>query len=282
MTYETAQYQLLFVFEAPWVWALWVLVLTGLLLPAVGMVIWRAKQQVDIPTLEWSFRERDVTPLEFKNMTRQYAKDYQYLVSRVDYPLALLAISVGVTLVGAPILLMRTNAFVISITPIIAGFLMMVFGVLVATSLFRSMPGPLSDEFPPHSYRRMRRGLSQIGDLPGTSWVGVRLTIGESHGYFTIRSPRPEVRIEDIESVARIECETDRTGNITSASAVLEVEDGREETVAAAHSDVNRLELTLLVKRLLEAYVQKRGEESYLDEIQEEVQRAIDSLKRTD
>ena len=281
MTYETAQYQLLLVFESPWTWVLWVLVLAGLLMPVAGMIVWKAKQEVRTPDLSWTFRESDVTLLEFRDMIRQYATDYQYLMARADYRLMALASVVGLTLVGAPIILMRTTVYVISITPVIAGFLMMILGGLITMILFRLIPGPLSDEFPFHSCRRMRKGLSQIIDLPGTSWAGIRVLLGESHGLFTIRAPRPEVRVEDIESVARIECETDRAGIIVSANAILEKVNGEEERISSITSDVTRLELTRLVKQLLEAYVRERGDEGLLDEILQEVEQAIESLRKT-
>lgn len=279
MTFETAQFQLLLLFEAPWNWILWTMVLMATLAPVVYAVVWKAKQQVRFGSLKWDFRNRDVTLNEFKEMTKQYADHYQYMISRIDYLFLSLSIVAGIALVLSPFPLLRTTALVISLTPTLCGLIMMVFGVLLSVTLFRAVPSSVSDEFPHHSYRVQGRALSRLADLPGTSWVGIRLALGESQGLYTIRSPRPVVRVEDIEGVARIECEIDRTGHIQSAKAILEDIDGNEESIGSLDSDVSRLGLTKLVKNLLVAYIAERGDDAgILGEIVEEVDHAVYSM----
>ncbi|TFF91057.1 hypothetical protein EU545_05845 [Candidatus Thorarchaeota archaeon] len=281
MTYETAQYQLLLIFETPLNWILWSIMLMGTLAPVVYAIVWRAKQQVTVGSLEWNHRDRDVTLDEYREMTNQYARDYQYMISRVDFGFLLLSLMAGVILVLAPFLLMRTNALLISLAPATSGLAMLIFAVLLLITIFRAAPSSVSDQFPYHPPRQLARANRSLVDIPGVSWVGVRLVIGESEGLYTLRSPRPVMRVEDIEGIARIECEIDRTGRLESAAAIIERYDGDDEYIDSLDSPITRLGLTKLVRVLLVTYIDERGDEAgILGEIVEEVDRAIASMVR--
>ena len=275
MTFETSMYQLVLLFDKPWSWLLWCSVLIATLIPVLAVFVWWTKQRISVDPFEWEFREREVTLYEFGDMMEQYARDYQYIISRVDYGLLGCSILVGIILALSPFVLLPTNELVISLTPIALGLLMMVLGVLLSLFLFRLVPSPIYQDFPHYSTQRLRIGLSHLRDLPGTTWVGVRMRIGESHGLYTIRSPRAVARVEDIESVARVECEISQMGHLKAAEA-------DEEVISVLSDGISRLNLTILVHRLLEEYVSERGDEDgLLREIIEEVDQAIESMRQS-
>jgi hypothetical protein len=281
MTFETAMYQLVLLFEKPWSWLLWCSVLIATQIPVLGVFVWWTKQRVDAGPFDWEFRDREVTLSEFGNMMDQYTHDYQYIISRVDYRLLGCAVLVGVVLAASPYVLLPTNELVISLTPAALGLLMMALGIVLSLFLFRLVPSPLCQDFPHYSTRRVRIGVSNLRDLPGTTWVGVRMSIGESHGLYTIRSPRVIARVEDIESVARLQCELSQRGHLKTAEAIIERRGGDEDVLSVLTDDISRFNLTILVRRLLEEYANERGDDEFLEEIIEEVDQAIGSMRQS-
>ncbi|MGQ4910679.1 MAG: hypothetical protein ACP6KW_00785 [Candidatus Thorarchaeota archaeon] len=279
MAFETAQYQLLAAYEAPFSWFFWADVILLVLTPVATLLTWWAKRRVRVSSLDWEFRDREVVLDEFKTMSQTYSREYVGLVSVWDWKLVVVTIVAYASAVCVPFALIRTDYLGISISPLVFGVLTAVYALALIATLYRGLPGGMTDQFPVHSYRKVAQAVRMLSQTEGVSWCGVRMTIGESQGYFTIHDPRAVAHVEGIEGVARLESRVSPSADAGVVTAVLEEGAGLQENVGGPVSISDHLGRTLLVRDLLQLYISKRGENEMLDDVVKDVEDTIRRLK---
>ena len=148
MGFTMAQFQLLPLYETPYNWIAWAAFILASVIPVITPVVWRMKTQIIFVEPEWDFREREVSQSEYSAMVKQYRNEYRDYLSIIDYRLLLLTLMIALTAIIAPFLLMRTNFFVIAATPVIFGILVLLFGVVCTSILFKFIPNEATPHFP--------------------------------------------------------------------------------------------------------------------------------------
>jgi len=283
MCFEVAQYQMVTLYQSPLSWIGWATLVLTSMLPALGLSAWKLKDRVQLQNPIWKFKVREVNIQEFDEMIKSYNTSYRYLLSFVDYLLLILLSICYVTVIALPFYLMSTNVLVIGATPIILAFFTIVFGLLFSYFIFKLIPNSATPEFPTHQPRRFTKAISFLAHSPGIFWSGVRLTIGESGGFYTIRSPIPVARIEGIEGAARIEGEIDSSGNLTRIIPVLE-SDGIDpsEKIGDIVEPITTIKTAQLVRLMIIEYIRHSGGEEILDDVLEDVDTFLSKHKPID
>jgi len=242
------------------------------MLPVLGLCAWKLKDQVQLQDPEWTLKIREVNIQEFQEMTSNYNKRYRHLISSIDYLLIILVSICYVTVIALPFYLMRTTILIISLTPAILAFITIIFGFLFSFFIFKYIPNSATPEFPTHRPRKFRKAISFLAGLPGIFWAGIKLTIGEAGGYYTMRDPVPIARIEGIEGAARIECEIDSSGSITHISPTFESEEiVPSENLGNLTKLITPLNTAKLIRQMIQEYVSHRGGEEILEDVLEEI-----------
>jgi len=272
MCFEVAQYQMVTLYQSPLSWIGWATLILTSMLPALGLSVWKLKDRVQLQNPNWTFKGREVNLQEFEEMTKSFNNSYRYLVSSVDYLLLILLSISYVTVIALPFYLMRTNSLVIGATPIIMALFTIIFGLLFSYFSFKLIPNSATPEFPTHQPRRFRKAISFLAHSPGIFWSGVRLTLGEAGGFYTIRSPIPVARIEGIEGAARIEGEINSSGNLTRIIPVFE-SDGiiPSEKIGDIVEPITPTKIAQLVRLMIQEYMHHSGGEEILDDVLEDI-----------
>ena len=270
--FEVAQYQMVTLYQSPLSWIGWATLVLSLMLPVLGLCTWKLKDRVQLLNPQWDFKIREVNLREFEEMIRSYNTGYRYLLSSFDYlSLGLLSVSY-VLVIALPFYLMRTNSLIIGFTPIILALFTMIYGLLFSYFAFKIIPNSATPEFPTHHPRRLRKTISFLAHLPGIFWSGVRLTLGEASGFYTIRSPIPVARIEGIEGAARIECELDSSGNLTRIIPIFDSEDiVPSEKIGDIVAPITPIKTSQLVRLMILEYISHRGGEEILGDVLEDI-----------
>lgn len=272
MSYEVAQYQMVILYEAPQSWLIWSSLLLSTLIPILGVSTWRLKETAKILSPNWNYRVREVDVDEFQHMIKEYRRKYRYFISSFDYISLFLAILLFLGILFLPFFLMRTNSFVMGLTPTIIALMVLIFGIVLCKAVFAITRTSATSEFPIYNPREYAKITRYFSSLPGIYWSGIRLSIGEAAGFFTIRSPQPVARIEGIESVGWLECTLNSQGCFQSLSALLATDTDRKPTVIDTISNYgNALEAVHAIKKTIEQYLEKSGETEILQEVLEEV-----------
>ncbi|MHA1575986.1 MAG: hypothetical protein ACTSU3_01365 [Candidatus Thorarchaeota archaeon] len=272
MCFEVAQYQMVTLYQSPLSWIVWANLVLTTMLPVLGLCVWKLKDRVQLLNPQWEFKIREVNLREFEEMTKSYNSGYRYLLSTFDY-LSLGLLSICYVLVNAlPFFLMRTNNLIIGLTPIILALFTMIFGLLFSYFGFKLIPNSATPEFPTHNPRRLRKTISLLAHLPGIFWCGVKLTIGEAGGFYTIRNPIPVARIEGIEGAARIECGIDSSGNLASIVPIFESEDiVPSEQLVEITAPITPTKTSKLVRQMILEYISHSGGEEILADVLEDI-----------
>jgi len=240
--------------------------------PILGVSVWKLKDEVHFENPSWDFRVREVGFVEFEKMVKNYTSSYRFLLSSFDYLLLFLLGIWSVLTISLPFPMMRSMLLIIQITPIFFALCVVVFGLIYSFFVFKFIPNSATPEFPSHKPRKLKEAISFLAKIPGIYWAGVRLTIGESGGYYTIRNPIPVGRIEGIEGAARIECALDSRNKITSLTPIFELEDFNEsKKLVAITEPITPLQTTRLVKSMLEIYLEHSGGEELLDDVIDDI-----------
>lgn len=272
MCFEVAQYQMVTLYQSPLSWIGWATLVLTSMLPGLAISTWKLKDRIQLQNPNWQFKAREVNLQEFKEMTKNYNTSYRYLLSSVDYLLLVLLSICYVAVIALPFYLMRTNSLVIGATPIILAFFTIVFGLLFSYFTFKLIPNSATPEFPTHRPRIFRKAISFLAHSPGIFWSGVRLTLGEAGGFYTIRSPIPVARIEGIEGAARIEGEIDSSGNLTRIIPVFE-SDGivPSDKVEDIVEIITPTKIAQLIRLMIKEYIRHSGGEEILDDVLEDI-----------
>jgi hypothetical protein len=276
MGFEVAQYRLVNLYASPEEWLSWASLLFVSMVPVLVAISWRMKTSISYAEPDWDLREREVTITEYKNMAKEYQRAYRHVLSRIDYPLILLILLLFIVALLFPFVTMQTTISIIAATPVLFGFLFVPFGILFANILFKFIPNEATLHLSYREPNQLQRYVELMSGSPGISWAGVRVTLGEAGGYYTIRSPTPIARVEDIEGVSWIECELDEVGGFVKVSAFLQLGDDEKTLLVEETPQQLTSYLTAqIVKRALLAYIQAKGEQELLEDVLEEVERYL-------
>ncbi len=282
MGFEIAQYRLVNLYESPIEWISWATFLFISMFPVLIGITWKMKTSISYSEPAWDFREREITIPEYETMMKQYRGAYQHVLSIIDYSMIILAALLIPTAILFPFALMSTSFYLIAATPVIFGLLVMIFGIVFANFTYKYIPNEATPHFPFISPTPFHNFVGLMEQAPGISWAGVHATLGEAGGYFTVREPKPVARIEDIESVARVECQLSDSGNLIRIVSVLQLE-GSEELVVADESpdQLTPYLVAQIVRKTLLAYIEARGEKELLEEVLEDVENHLKRFSPT-
>jgi len=273
MGFEVAQYRLVNLFTAPYVWIFWATLLFISLLPVLVALSWRLKTSVVFDEPEWDLKEREVTVTEYKSMVKDYHRAYQHSLSMVDYPLILLIIFVFLGALFFPFVTLQTSVPIIAATPVIFGFLFVPFGILFANVIFKFIPNSATPVLSFLQPKQIQPFIAIMSQSPGISWAGVQVTLGEAGGYYTIRNPIPIARVEDIEGVSKIECELNEAGELVKVSGYLQLEEKDESfLVEEVPDELTPLLIARIVQKIFHTYIKERGQQELFEDVLEEVE----------
>jgi hypothetical protein len=272
MCFEVAQYQLVTLYQNPFTWIGWATLVELSMLPVLSLCAWKLKDRVQITSFAWEFRIREVNLQEFKQMVKDYNASYTHLISRVDFVLSILFSGVFFTIIVCPFILVRSIVWVIAASPLILALLTIIFGLLFSYFMFKILPNHSSAEFPPIASRRFRKAIPFLVHIPGIFWAGIRLKIGESGGYYTMRDPIPVARIEGIEGIARIEGEIDSSDNLSRIIPIFESDDFiPSEPIKEITAPITPVRVTSLIRLMIQEYIHNRGGGEILEDVIEDI-----------
>ncbi|RDE13998.1 MAG: hypothetical protein C4K48_06705 [Candidatus Thorarchaeota archaeon] len=279
MIYDVAQYQMVTLYETPLEWIGWASLFFLILIPATGLISWKLKGRVQLGTIRWEYRTREVGLSEFTQMVKDYNKSYRYMIAALDYRILPLLPVLYFGALFLPFLLMRTSLLVILMTPVIIALLLVMFGSFYAYLVFKLVSNSATHEFPTHKPRVLQSSVKFLSHVPGVYWSGVRVTIGESGGFYTLRDPCSVARIEGIEGAARIECVVDNTGNISSMASLLESEKPDSPLIVGkVDAPLTTMNAAQLIRKTLQVYIESRGGEDILDDVLQEVDAFLEGV----
>ncbi|MFX1484519.1 MAG: hypothetical protein ACFFCP_15175 [Promethearchaeota archaeon] len=273
MGFEIAQYRLVNLYETPVEWVSWATFLFISMLPVLIAITWRMKASISYTEPEWNFQQREITLPEYENMMNQYRASYQHLLSIINYPMICIAVILFSVALLIPFVLMRSTIYLIAATPTIFGFLVLLFGIVFANLVFRYIPNEATPHFSYSHPKQLRNLVDIMEHVPGISWAGVKITLGEAGGYFIVRDQIPVAHIEDIESVARIECQLSESSELIRVASFLQLEESKELLVVdESPSELSTYLTAQIVKKTLLSYIEVRGQEDLLAEVIEDVE----------
>jgi len=220
---------------------------------------------------EWNFEERDVSLTEFEGMMRDYSKKYAMVLTRTPFLEIIVALCFAVIAVGHPYLIHFINPIYLLYVPYIFGAATVIFGLAVALSVYAFTSNEASEHFLFIKPKILKNAITEFENTLGLAWVGIKITIGEADGYFTIRSPRIVARIEEIESAVEIIGVVDESGNITQVYANFQTVSLQSvsETLTRVYS--NPSDIMEIVKESLKHYILASGTNELLDDLADEL-----------
>lgn len=272
MCYEISQYQMVILYDTPFSWIGWATFLLVLLIPVLGITVWKLKDQVQLSESHWNFCTREVDLDEYEQMIKDYNRKYSFVMSSFSHSFIITTILLFLGILLVPFFLMQTNSLVISLTPVILALLVMFFGFAFGLALFKAMPNSATNEFPYHRPRRYRKKVRFLLSLPGVFWSGIRMIIGEDRGFYTIRNPLSIARIEGLEGVAWIEWNENSTGTTSTICSLLQINSSEEPLVVGELiMPTTKFSIVELIKKTMLLYIEHKGTEELLDDILEDI-----------
>lgn len=276
MIFNVAMYQMVTLYETPLEWFGWCSLAFLTLMPVLSFLSWKLKNRVQYHEVEWEYRVQEVSAEEFFHMVKSYNAGYSHILSLIDLRLLPLVVACYLGALFLPFPLTRAIPTVILLTPVVIAAFLTLFGVFFAYFVFRFVSNPASREFPHYRPRMLIKSVEMLSRLPAVFWAGVRLTIGEAGGFYTLKQPRPIARIEGIEGIARLECVLNENGKLIEVVAVFGSETSDDKTVIAKEqAPVTELALVRLIRRVLDEYIKTRDGEDLLEEVLEEIKSYI-------
>lgn len=272
MAFDIAQYQMVTLYETPLEWLGWASFLFLTLMPILSVLAWKMKERVEFRSVGWNYKIREVSFDEFSQMIKEYNRSYRQIIATLDVRLPPLVGACFIGVLFLPFPLMRSIPVVIGLTPIIIAVLLVVFGILFSYFAFKLLPNSATDEFPTYRSYTLRESVRFLSHLPGIYWSGVRLTIGEAGGFYTIRRPNPVARIEGIEGASRIDCTIDNRGSISHMVALFDSDDSQETSIVGRiDTPVTIVDAARLIRKTLEVYINSREDDEMLEDVLQEI-----------
>ncbi len=170
------------------------------------------KRSIEYNDVEWDFKERDVTYSEYQLMMRDYTKGYSMVLQNTPYFKIIASIIIAIVAVLHLYIIIALDELLLVFFPYSFGVLLLLYGLLLTQSIYNMTPTDAGIHFPYTPPSVVESAIRIFEQILGISWTGIKITIGEAAGFFTVRSPRIVARIEEIESAVEIECVIDEHG----------------------------------------------------------------------
>jgi hypothetical protein len=199
-------------------------------------------------------------------MTREYRKKYSHIISRTDYLFLAVSIIWSISAITIPPLFAQSIT-TIFYGPVLFGGFVIVYGLLISSFFFKFIPNEASEYFRLPDERDLKQSISLLYSVPGISWAGVSVRIGEAEGYYQIHDTTPVARIEGIESALRIVVQNN---DQEYSSVMVEPKSDLEMNITPVEMDAAKIRG--LVREVLEAYLDLRGSDEFLAEILAELE----------
>ncbi|MFQ5884822.1 MAG: hypothetical protein ACE5IO_06955 [Thermoplasmata archaeon] len=270
---EVAQYAIVMAVTLPFAWVSSAsIVLLTLAIPVWVMATW-IKRRISYAEPDWDFQVREISYREFEAMMKEYIREYSLIVARMDWLPLIVAVFACAGSVLFPLLVLSLFPLLALYIPYLFGGLTLVYGLALSVFLHRATRNEASEDFPLHPMGALRIARQVLSSVTGVSWSGVRLSIGEAGGYYTIRSPSVVARVEEIEGSARIEIVFDELGLPSSASAVVALQDGSEKMSekTSLTAPLDGEQFLDLVRWSVATYIEDRGPSEFLEELVKEL-----------
>ncbi|MHA1907287.1 MAG: hypothetical protein ACW98Y_08330 [Candidatus Thorarchaeota archaeon] len=237
--------------------------------PIIGFSYY-VKQRTPRVLPEWNFVERDVGIEEYRTMVNEYNSAYPLFMSKVNINRMLFVVLLGCLSIFLPSAMVQYSIDASLLSPLIYGFCLIILGVGLIASILPALPGSLSEHFPNQSYKEYKAGARFLSQLPGIYWIGVRLTVGEWSGYYTLKDPLLSARIEGIESTVSLICQLDGSGKIIEISFVNESSHkGCPLDEPIPHPSPAKVKESM--KKVLLWYIELSGDEEILQDVLDEL-----------
>ncbi len=264
------------ILESSTIWfMLSIMLITSYPIP-IAVLIWRMKMSVEAMEPIWSLELRYVTFNEFIDMSNEYKKKYILFTSNISYEWILVIPILIILLVSFPVTLNLLNPAALAFLPQVFGAFMILLGIAYTAAIFPVFPSPLEDEFRISSPQRFAKALHMVVDLPALSWIGIRLHIGEWHGYYTLREPVIAAKIENLESAATVIFQVDSKGIIESVE--ITNDSGRDDFPKdLSKSYPKSSEVIGVLREFMHWYASISADDELLEEPMDEL--GMDSLK---
>ncbi|RDE11507.1 MAG: hypothetical protein C4K47_09745 [Candidatus Thorarchaeota archaeon] len=270
---ELSQSVLLTAWSDPGGWFVLAAAVMATMLAPLILTSWRMKLQVSVSPIEWHLEEREIEYGEFEHLAGDYTRAYSHLQSRFDIPLVLMAAAVAAIALLLPLIIVEQFQQASGWAPHVFAMLLMVLGLTVLRVAYMALPNDATPSFPLIKARPLRAAVDLLRDTVGISWAGIRLSIGESAGYFTLRSPGAVGRIEGIENSAWVEVQADKLGVPFEAVAKVKLDSEEMKLVAPQAENGTSIhnQLDELVRSCIAEYVKAKGSDEILDEVMAEL-----------
>jgi hypothetical protein len=270
---EIASYDLLTIGVRPFEWLISGSLLILTLIAPIGIIAWRVKSSTTFSNPNWEFRVREIDIMEFESMMKDYVKAYSHFLSITPLVQIVFLFLLSAVALTFPFILFSISPVLLIYAPMIFGIFLVLIGLVLARVLNSLMPSDVGKHFPFTPSNLLRKSTNDLERIPGVSWVGIRLRIGEYMEYYTIRDCVPIARIEGIESVGSLVGTIDVHGELTRVTSHLvrgvETDDGSSQIESLENpTPEGTLEL---VKRVLFEYVKFRGSNEILDDVLHEL-----------
>ncbi|MGY5857991.1 MAG: hypothetical protein RTU63_01380 [Candidatus Thorarchaeota archaeon] len=272
MCFEMALYQLVDLVSNQFSWLVLGTILLWSMTPILTLCAWKLKERVEVYDPVWDVKIREVSFEEFEKMMKNYNSKYRHMHTSLDLRLLFLVFVCHFTFFSLPFYTMFQSFLLISITPALVALVAVPFGLLFSYFIFKLIPTSATREFPRYSPRRFRNTITFLHEIPGIYWAGIRLSIGEVAGYYTIRDPIPIARIEGIEGAARIECAIDSSEIITRITPIFETEGFKvSDQVKEITPPYSHVKTAKFVHSMLTEYIRHSGGAEILEDVLEDI-----------
>jgi hypothetical protein len=270
---EIASYDILTIGVRPFEWLLSGSLLILALIAPIGIITWRVKSSTTFNNPIWEFRVREIEIMEFESMMKDYSKAYSHFLSITPLVQIVILFLLSAVALAFPFILFSISPVLLIYAPSIFGIVLVLIGLVLARILNSIIPSEVSEHFPFTTSKPLRTSVNELEQVPGVSWAGIRVRIGEYMDYYTIRDCVPIARIEGIESVGSLVGTIDGHGDLTRVTSHLAID--IETDVGSSEmeyiEDPTPEDTLELVKRVLLEYVKLRGSNEILDDVLHEL-----------
>ncbi|MHA2070984.1 MAG: hypothetical protein ACW985_04250 [Candidatus Thorarchaeota archaeon] len=271
---EVSSYLVVRLYSDPFVWFAYTISIMLAMAPILWAIARIMKHRVSFnPDVEWDYHNQELEYDEFSKMIADYTSGYSHLISRNDHRLLAAALVMMATAVIFPVSLAAVSVSLVFILPFTYGGLELVYGILLTSYFYRSISNEASAHFHYENPARLKGACKLLEDTPGFTMVGVGFSMGESGGYYAIRSPAAIGRIEGIEAVAKVEIAVaDISPPLTAFGTVSSAaENDASKRMMELQPGDELSQLEGMVRWCITTYIEEHGSNEILDDLMEEL-----------
>lgn len=203
-------------------------------------------------------------------MMHEYSEGYSMVLHKIPLFTAILSIIFALAAVFHMYIIATLDVLLLVFLPYSYGFLMLLYGIFLTISIYSATPTDPGIHFPYTPPCVLKDAISIFEQVLGISWTGIKITIGEAGGYYTIRSPRIVARIEEIESAVKIVGDVDEQGRLIRISSRFDnVESSDLEIMSKDYTSPD--DILDLVRESVKSYICISGYNELLEELVEEL-----------